>query len=488
MTHAAQEYVHDYLCGPVTERFHADRRSRVKLLIGPFGTGKTSAGAYDQIYCQSHRVRPAKDGKKHSRFAIIRNTYPQLRDTTIRTVLDWFPVDVYGAVKGASGQVDVTRSYNQTEKRYSLTVFVDGEVREIELLFRALDVEKDVRNLLSLELTGAWVDEAREINQSIVKGLLGRVGRYPSMKDMGGQNPFLEPPQVILSTNFPSREHWLYKDFVETPIEGYSIYCQTQEENKHNLREGYYEDLEKDYADRPDLLKTLVRGEWGVTVRGKAVYPEWIPGFHTAAEPLLPVVVEGVKIGKNRIIRGWDNTGLWPACALTYMTASGQWLVFKEFCGENIGIIDFGYMVTAWCAENLPSSTVYRDIGDPAAKARDSNKMSPNDYMRRHCHIHIEDGIQTFKIRREAVVNALNRQIAGKPALLVDASCIRLIDGFEGGYAFGEIGNTGIFKPEPEKNEYSHIHDAVQYAATRLFPVRREIRHEETMPTYYGEP
>lgn len=452
-----------YICGPIALDFHRDKESRVKLLIGPFGTGKTSSAAYDQIMLQSKRVRKSPDGVRRSRFAVVRNTFPQLRDTTIKTVLDWFPPLFFG-------------KYNITEKQYLIRI----DNREIEILFRALDIEKDVRNLLSLELTGAWVDEAREINQSIFKGLLGRVGRYPSVKDFDGQDPFKTPPQILLTTNYPSREHWLYGDFVSNPIEGYKIYEQDQGENKHNLRPNYYSDLEHDYADRPDLLRTLVRGEWGVTVRGKQVYPEFRREFHVTNQPLLPLILQGLEQRTDAtIIRGWDNTGLSPAAVLTYLNSLGQWFIFKEFCGQDMGIIEFGEWLVAWCGEYLPAKTRFRDIGDPAGKTRDSTKGSPKDYLKANFQIIVEDGIQTFKIRREAVADRLNRQINGEPAILIDPGCIRLIDGFEGGYAYPEIGATGTFHTEPAKNEYSHVHDALQYPGTRLFkssrsePVRR---------------
>ena len=54
-----------------------------------------------------------------------------------------------------------------------------------EVLFRALDRPADVKKLLSLELTGAWVNEAREVPKAIIDGLQGRVGRYPSMREGG---------------------------------------------------------------------------------------------------------------------------------------------------------------------------------------------------------------------------------------------------------------------------------------------------------------
>jgi len=425
-----------YNCGPVTKKFHEDMYSRVKLLMGPFGTGKTSAGIFDQVMMQTIRVVKSK-GMYKAKFAVVRNTYKQLRDTTMRTVFNWFPPENFG------------RFYKQDN------IFkINLEDREIEIFFRALDLEKDVRNLLSLEITGAWIDEAREISSNIFKHILGRIGRFPTQEMTGVRDPFLTPPQVILTSNYPSREHWLYRDFVEKPIEGYAIYEADQNENKHNLRPGYYEDLEKDYADRPDLLRTLVRGEWGVTVRGKQVYPEFDRNTHVSQKPLLPLVRAGIAGGRTQVIVGWDDTGLSPAAVLTYVNGLGQWLVFKEFCGEDIGLIDFGEMVWLWCMDKLPGSTTYRHIGDPGARSRDTAKISPAEYLQQALGIHIESGVVTFQPRREAVAGRLTRSFRGEPAILIDPSCVRLIDGFEGGYAYPEIRMTGIFRPDPEKNEY----------------------------------
>ena len=452
------------------------------MLIGPFGTGKTSSACFDQIMLQSKRVRKHPvDGVRYSRFAIVRNTNPQLRDTTIKTVLDWFPPYVFG-------------EYKETAKNYTIKIKGNPDDvdplgradRVIELIFRALDDQNDVRNLLSLELTGAWCDEAREIDRSIVLGLLGRIGRYPSMKDYEGKSPFLTPPQVLLTTNYPSTLHWLYKDFVSMPIDGWMKYEQSQQENIHNLRPGYYDDLEKDYADRPDLLRTLVRGQWGITVQGKEVYPEFNRKIHVATFPLIP-------LRATQVIVGWDNTGLSPAINLSYISEIGQWRIFKEFCFENVSMADATDSLLTWCEATLPKGCKFRHIGDPAGKNRDSNKQSPADYISGKARDHgqvitIEDGIQTFKIRKDCVagrlgipvlgedgrvISYLPRMIDDEPAMLIDPSCDVILNGFEGGYAYKEIGKTGTFQPDPIKNEFSHVHDSIQYVGTRLFPVKR---------------
>lgn len=444
------EYNLKYVCGVKAQEFHMDRASRVKLLIGPFATGKTSSCAFDLIEMASKQVIAGAGGIKRSRFAVIRNTYPELRDTTIRSYFDWFPPEVFG-------------TFNQTDKSYRIKY--DG--REIEILFKALDSPKDVRDLLSLELTGAHVDEAREIHQDVIKGLLGRVGRYPSLKSTQGKNPFATPPQVILSTNYPATTHWLYRDFISNPVGGYTIYEQGQEENKHNLRPGYYEDLAADYADRPDLLKTLVQGTWGVTVAGKLVYPEFRRTLHVSKESLLPKT-------PMEIIRGWDNTGLSPAIALSYVSTTGQWRIFKEFTWDEAGIMDATEEMVVWCNMNLHEKCTFRDIGDPAGNTRDSSKKSPEIYIKEKAKeygktIDIQRGIQTFKVRRESVAERLTKLVNGEPALLVDRSCTMTIDGFDGGYSFPEIGSSGVYRTEPAKNEYSHIHDAIQYPATVMF-------------------
>lgn len=456
-----------YICGPVAKSFHRDHVSRAKLLIGPVGTGKTTSCLYDKIMRESKRIKQNKDGIRRSRYAIIRNTHGQLIETTQKTLFEWFPPAIFG-LGGEKG-------WNQSKRTYTLAI----EDRIIELLFKALDIEKDARSLLSLEITAAHIDESREVKDTIIKDVMSRFKRFPPKKDYPWAaddpsfSPFETTPQLVMSTNYPSSRHALYRDFVGEPIEGYTIYEQDQKENAHNLPPSYYEDLEKDYANRPDKLRTLVRGEWGVVTIGKAVYSidgvlQFNRKVHVATESLLPPAYEGAKNGRT-VYRGWDNTGLSPACLITYVNTIGQWFWVKEFCGKDITITDFGEEVVLWCNQNLPGNTVYRDIGDPGGRIRDTIKKSAQQYLADEIGVVIEDGIQTFKIRVDSVMNRLNKIVAGEPALIVDPSCTMCIDGFEGGYAYPEIGSSGVFKPEPAKNEYSHPHDAGQYLATRIF-------------------
>jgi hypothetical protein len=54
--------------------------------------------------------------------------------------------------------------------------------------------------------------------------------------------------------------------------------------------------------------------------------------------------------------------------------------------------------------------------------------------------------------------------VDGKPAFLIDRRCQQLIKGFEGGYQYKRMEVSGErYADKPDKNMYSHIHDALQY-------------------------
>lgn len=211
------------------------------------------------------------------------------------------------------------------------------------------------------------------------------------------------------------------------------------------------------------------------SIMGKKIYPEFHRASHVARESLYPTM-------PTLIHRSWDNTGLSPACVLTYLTNTGQWRVFKEFCFSDTGIMEAVEGVITWCNQMLPAGCKYRDYCDPAGNIRDTMKMSPKDYMiikaREMGHDMVPiPGIQTWKVRRESVANRLRAIRNGEPAILLDRSCEVLIEGFAGAYAYRELaGLPGQYAEEAVKNHTSHPHDALQYAATRLFLANENIK------------
>ena len=132
---------------------------------GPVGSGKSVACCIE-IIKRAISQKPNDEGIRKTRWAVIRNTNPQLKTTTIKTWLDWFPEDDWG---------NFIWSVPYTHK------LKKGDI-DCEVIFLALDRPEDVKKLLSLELTGVWINEAREIPKSIVDACSMRVGRFPSEK------------------------------------------------------------------------------------------------------------------------------------------------------------------------------------------------------------------------------------------------------------------------------------------------------------------
>ena len=152
--------------GDVLKSFMKDD-SFFRGLRGPVGSGK-SVSCCVEIFRRALQQEKGQDGNRRSRWAIIRNTNPQLRTTTIKTWLDWFPEAEWGKFLWS---VPYTHWIKQ------------GDL-ELEVIFLALDRPEDVKKLLSLELTGIWINEAREIPKSIIDACTCLLYTSPSPRDV----------------------------------------------------------------------------------------------------------------------------------------------------------------------------------------------------------------------------------------------------------------------------------------------------------------
>ena len=158
----------DYKPDKVAKQFLKDD-SYVRALMGPVGSGKSVACCW-ALWMKAHTQEPNENGIRYTRWVIIRNTYRELVDTTLKTWVDWF--------EHAPG--DLEKSSMTLTYEYDLD---DGTHVHMEVLFRALDLPKDVKKLLSLEVTGGWINEVKEMPKSVFDTLTGRVGRYPSKRN-----------------------------------------------------------------------------------------------------------------------------------------------------------------------------------------------------------------------------------------------------------------------------------------------------------------
>jgi hypothetical protein len=438
-------------------------------LMGPFGSGKSSACCVE-IGQRGIQQKQLVDGVRRTRWAVIRNTYQQLSDTTIRTFLQWFPPYQFG-------------DWTPSKHLYTIRALrAEGDTcgAEIEVLFRALDRPDQLGNLLSLDLTGAWVNEGREIEWTIFQALEGRVGRYPRQQDGG---PTWSG--IFTDTNAPDVDSEWFKFFEETDhservallaevipgmtVENYrQLFKQPsgrspQAENLSNLPLGYYQRLA--IGKDPEWVKVYIDGEYGFVIEGKPVWPGYNDTIHCPADKKMwPRPIEGLPI-----LRGWDF-GLTPAVTFSQITPRGQWAIFDEMAATSMGADRFSDEVLDHSARQYPRFE-FEDVGDPAGAQRAQSDEKTCFQILHAKGIGIEPALQTLEIRIESVARPLRTLVdGGYPQFTLHPRCKMLRRAMMGGYHFRRMRISGErYSENPEKNHYSHIADALGYSGTRLF-------------------
>ena len=429
-----------YEAPPTVKRFMEDE-SFVRLIMGPFGSGKSS-GCTMELLRRALAQQPFA-GVRRTRWAVIRNTYRELADTTIRTFRDWIPEKL--------GEFSVNQNIFRAR-------FNDVEA---EFLFRALESPDDVKKLLSMELTGAWVNEAKEVPRAILEGLTGRVGRYPS-KVLGGPTW----SGIILDTNPFDIDHYLYKLFVQELPKDYAFFQQPSglapdAENLENLPRDYYQRMMQGKTD--EWIKVFVKGQFGFVTDGRPIYPEFIPNNHVVHESKLPILPKHFPI-----IVGVDF-GLTPAAVLLQVDSDGQVQVLDELVTDDMGAVRF--------AERLglklrgPDYGVHsvRGHGDPAGMQRSQvDERTPFDIMLANNLPISPAPTNDWQLRREAVAHLLTTTtMRGRHALAISSRCVQLIKAMGGGYCFRRLAVGGVgdrYADVPDKNRFSHVAEALQYA------------------------
>lgn len=441
----------------------------IRIIIGPVGSGK-SVGCCWEIFMRAMAQRPSQDGIRRSRWIIVRNTLPQLETTTMATWKSWFGPHVF---KGAT--ISGRAPYKQTIN-YPMG---DGTTVDLEVIFLALDTPDDVTKLLSLEATGIWFNEFRDIDEEIYRVATSRVGRYPREVDGG-----CTWHGVIADTNPPDIGHWLYVLCEEVKPSNVSVYKQPSglDKDAENLRflpKGYYENMA---VGKPqEWVNVYVHGKYGYFQDGKSVYDGvWNDDYHYAGKAL-DVIPGRVLVG------GIDASGRSPAAVVLQTNAVGQLQCLWEFVVEDVGAVNFAALLRREIAVTFPNNNITW-WGDPAGAFKTQNDERTYFEILRGEGIIVQasPGLRRNE-RIEGVNSILSRNIGGKPAFFLGSGCPMLRKGFNGGYKFKVVGNGHNRRtmPEPEKNEYSHPHDALQYAiaGTGELNVMKQ-RHRENFKVY----
>jgi len=436
---------------------------------GPVGSGKSVVSCVKILY-HATQQKPGPDGKRRTRWAVVRNTNPQLKTTTIKTWLDWFPEHIWGKFNWSP---PYTHHIQQ------------GDL-DIEVIFLALDRPEDVKKLLSLELTGGFINEAREVPKAIVDALTMRVGRFPSMKD-GGPTWY----GVFADTNAPDDDHWWPIMSGEAPIPDYmtreealslikpddwtfmtqpaamlevrnedgnvtGYKLNPARENRENVTLEYYKKIIT--GKTKSWIDVYVLNRLGHVQDGKPVYTQYVDEKHVAREPL--------KFDNRLPLYVGIDFGLTPSATIGQRLPTGRWLILKEIVASNMGASRFAPILRVELQRIAPGHKEIKMYGDPAGDIRaQTDEQTPFDIFRANGLVVYPAPSNDIALRIDAVDACLTRFVDGNPGFLLDPECKSLRKGFRGGYHYKRIQVSGEAKygETPDKNKFSHVHDALQY-------------------------
>jgi hypothetical protein len=494
----------NYIASKTASKFHHSQ-AVVRGFMGPVGNGKSVCCIKEGIRL-SEEQWPNAQGIRKSRGVIVRNTGPELRTTVLNTWRQWVPDDVAPLVMHPI----ITAKLNAP--------LSDGTSIELEVYFLALDNDKDVKKLLSLETTWIFLNEAKELPYSVVKAARERIGRYPSIIDGYSDSGDYKAPRdehsnyqpckrkaLLMDTNPPDDDHWWYqlaeegclrksrdKDkakkltsqifkFFRGPsplIEKDGDYIPNPDaENIPHLPGGYQYYKDMIAGNTEDHINVMVMGNYGSISEGRLVYPSYNDAIHCPGEiqpdPSLPIGL------------GWDF-GLTPCVVIGQFTPTGQLKVIDEVVSDDMDVSTFARdHVKPYLSANYQGYTIAFSNADPAGNNRGEgegksaigilNDKYLQDDVSNIIAIPINLGFETVPaptndptLRINGVAQFMNKLVNGEPGYQLSKRCSTVRKGKLGGYCYKRVAIAGSeekFRDKPDKNKFSHSSDAEQYLA-----------------------
>jgi hypothetical protein len=408
--------------------------NKVDILQGSLGSGKTVA-MFRRLGRHAMQQAPSpRDGLRKTRWFVARNTFPELKRTTIKTWRRVWPANLYGEVKmGAPPRHDISF----------------GDVR-MEVDFLALDDEDDIAKLRSADYTGGAFHEVQYTPLEVFRKGRSRTNRYPEESEGGATWH-----GVIADANAPDEDHWLAMmtgqvelpagispedrraltwpttwGFFSQPPAIVKIRNQRGEvirreinldaENLRWLASDYYLDLLD--GNTPDWIDNRLGNETILVIDGSPVWPMFRRDFHVAREALRPVAGCDVLV--------WLDFGRVYPAALFAQEVNGRICVQHEILGFNEPASVFAPKIKRFLEQNH-AGHAFRCVGDPKGRdKRQQTEHSSYDIFRHHGMPVSPAPVKQndIEVRTEAVAYALNDNPAksttvDRPNAALSASC-----------------------------------------------------------------
>lgn len=318
------------------------------------------------------------------------------------------------------------------------------------------------------------MSESIEMDVGLISPLAGRCGRYPGAA-LGGCTWH----GIIADTNMPSEGSPWHK-FMTEPVPDWTIHIQpggmsdeaenlewltqtpetlklpVDDERRRNQGRKYYERFIR--SNSPDWCKRYVHAQFGDDPSGSAVFRESFKrGWHVA-DDLQPVsgwpLLVGLDFGRD------------PCAIICQPDHRGRLLVLEEVIAEDIGLeLQLQRAIRPALMQDRYLGKSVHIVGDPAGKQRSTlYEETSFDLIKRNGLLAYPAPTNNIDKRINAVESWLLGSRDGGPAVLIDGEkCPTLVRALSGGYRYART-RGGVRKALPDKNEYSHVMDAFQYA------------------------
>lgn len=447
--------------------------SFVSLIIGPIGSGKT-LGSILKWENMIHEQEPSEDGIRYTRTAVIRNTAVELRDTTIKSFEGFFG--------------------DQLKMNWgNLTALYEHDGVHAEILFRALDKPGDMKKLLSLEITFAYLNELRELPKEALENVTSRLGRYPSITT----GVEATSPQAWADTNAFDNETWIYKKFIENRPYNHALFEQPpaiinevfannslvsaevnpEAENLAHLPSEYYRGFIAGKSE--DWVRVMIMRQYIPLQEGKPVYPEYNDNIHCVDERQIRPATTA-----SPIICSADN-GRWSGFLIGQVDTFGRLVVFDEITSEDINLIEFGEIVAGEMKSKYSQYKFETWIDPWAANQRgqltDDTMKKVWNKKNLSCRT---SPTKSPSIMVNAVKSKLGQMINGQPAIIISSKCKNLRKALNGSYQYKRIATSGErYSEKPDKGAYSHIANAFEFMVDGT-GASKELRTSDKMQQY----
>lgn len=448
-THApqAKDFKLNYNAYPTQAAFHASS-AFVRVLLGAVGGGKSSS-TWIELFVKACSEWADEDGVRSSVHLCVRDTYAQLKTTTIKDFLSWF-----GGV--------ATIVYDSPIRANVTMNLPDGTQLDWNVWFLSVDGgDASLDILRGMQISAAYINEGHSISGDVYEVVMTRLGRYrPAGKDPKWRG-------MIVDSNFGWSGCFLHQKctshdpdweiFIQPAAAIYNPYTKTWELNPHaenleNLPSGYYKKM---LGMSSKYISQFLANRWVVRQSDKPVWEAYSSAAHQ-------------RTGKPDIDRSLPlligtDFGLHVACVFGQLDRTGQLVVLGELWDDNADLETFLDTKLLPVLRNTFSHMPVILCGDPSGMGRSAHTKKTSFDIIAKRRIKAVPAVTNDFTKRVAAVNKFLMRRNG--FALYSSTCKRLVEAMEGAYGFKKRSDGQGYHDFADKNKWSHIADALQYLA-----------------------